>query len=134
MKYLTLFGITAMIFFALDMLWLGGIARNFYREKLSFVFSGQVRWPAALLFYCIYILGILYFVVVPGFEHPNWKSVFLNGALLGLLCYATYDLTNLATIMQWPWQIVVVDMLWGSLLTGLVSLFSFLAATRLLHF
>ena len=71
MKYLSLFGITTLIFFAIDMIWIGGIARNFYREKLSFVFTGEVNWPAAIIFYFIYIIGILYFIIIPGFTHQE---------------------------------------------------------------
>lgn len=134
MKYISLFGITTFIFFAIDMAWLGGIAKNFYRDKLGFIFTGQVNWTAAFIFYILYILGILYFVILPGFSHHDWKMVLLNGALLGFLCYATYDLTNMATIKQWPLIVVIVDILWGTVLTGSVSVLSFLAATRFLGF
>jgi len=130
MKYLILFGITTAIFFLIDMLWLGVIAKNFYREKLAFVFTGEVNWTAALIFYFIYIAGILYFVVVPGLNGGTAGSVLLNGALLGLLCYATYDLTNMATIRQWPLIVVIVDIAWGAVLTGAVSYLSWLAGMR----
>lgn len=134
MKYLLLFLLTTFIFFAIDMLWLGVIARNFYREKLSFIFTGEVNWAAALIFYFIYIIGILYFAVVPGFEHHDWKTVLFNGAFLGFLCYATYDLTNMATIRQWPLTVVLVDIAWGTVLTGSVSVLAYLAASRWIHF
>jgi len=134
MKYVALFLITTLIFFAIDMLWLGVIARNFYREKLAFVFTGEVNWIAAVTFYFIFILGILYFAVIPGFDHHSWKTVLLNGAFLGFLCYATYDLTNMATIKQWPLIVVLVDIAWGTILTGSVAVFSYLAAVRWIHF
>ena len=134
MKYLFLFIITAAIFFALDMLWIGLIARNFYREKLSFIFTGEVRWIPIVIFYSIYIAGILYFVLIPGFAQHDWKMVLLNGALLGLLCYATYDLTNMGTIKQWPLVVTVVDIIWGSFVTAAVSVISYLAAVKWLHF
>jgi uncharacterized membrane protein len=128
MKYLLLFGITTLIFFLIDMIWLGVLAKNFYREKLAFVFTGEVNWPAAIIFYFIYIAGILYFVVIPGTVHQNWQLVLLNGAFLGFLCYATYDLTNMATIKQWPLVVVIVDIAWGAVLTGTVSLLAWKAA------
>lgn len=131
MKYLLLFAITTAIFFLVDMLWLGLIAKNFYREKLAFVFTGQVNWAAAVIFYFIYIAGILYFVVVPGLNGGSAASVLLNGALLGFLCYATYDLTNMATIRQWPLIVVIVDIAWGAVLTGSVSYLSWLAGLRI---
>ncbi|MCC6584937.1 MAG: DUF2177 family protein [Chitinophagales bacterium] len=134
MKYIALFFITTLIFFAIDMLWLGVIAKNFYREKLSFIFTGEVNWQAAFIFYILYIVGILYFVIIPGFTHHDWKTVLFNGAFLGFLCYATYDLTNMATIKQWPLIVVVVDIIWGTVLTGSVAVLSYFAASRFLHF
>lgn len=134
MKYFLLFLITTVIFFSIDMLWLGIISKNFYKEKLGFILTGEVNWKAAILFYFIYIIGILYFIIIPGFETHNWKSVLFNGALLGLLCYATYDLTNMATIKQWPISVVIVDMIWGTILTGSVSIISYFAAIKFLHF
>lgn len=134
MKYISLFLITTLVFFAIDMIWLGIIAKNFYREKLGFIFTGEVNWWAAVIFYLIYIAGILYFSIIPGLDAGNWKMVLLNGAILGFLCYATYDLTNMATIKQWPLIVVVVDIIWGTVLTGSVAILSYFAASRLLHF
>lgn len=134
MKYISLFVLTMVIFFAIDMVWIGGIARNFYREKLNFVFTGEVNWIAAIVFYLIYIIGILYFVIIPGFTHHDWKTVLFNGAFLGFLCYCTYDLTNMATIKQWPLIVVIVDIIWGTILTGSVAVISYLLASKWLHF
>jgi uncharacterized membrane protein len=134
MKYILLFLITTLIFFAVDMLWLGIIAKNFYRDKLSFIFTGEVNWAPAIIFYLIYIAGILYFSILPGLDGGNWKMVLLNGAILGFLCYATYDLTNMATIKQWPLIVVFVDIAWGTVLTGTVAVLSYLAAIKWLHF
>ncbi len=134
MKYIALFLTSTVIFFAIDMLWLGFVAKNFYREKLSFIFTGEVNWPAALIFYLIYIVGILYFAILPALNTGNWNLALLNGALLGFLCYATYDLTNMATIKQWPLIVVVVDIIWGTVLTGSVAVLSYCTASRFLHF
>ncbi len=134
MKYIALFLTSTVIFFAIDMLWLGFVAKNFYREKLSFIFTGEVNWPAALIFYLIYIVGILYFAILPALNTGNWNLALLNGALLGFLCYATYDLTNMATIKQWPLIVVVVDIIWGTVLTGSVAVLSYFVASRFLHF
>ncbi|MFN8297148.1 MAG: DUF2177 family protein [Chitinophagales bacterium] len=134
MKYIALFFITTVVFFAIDMLWLGVIAKNFYREKLSFIFTGEVNWIAAVIFYLIYIAGIIYFAILPGIHSDSWRMVMLNGAILGFLCYATYDLTNMATIKQWPLVVVLVDIAWGTFLTGIVSLVAYLTTSKILDF
>lgn len=130
MQTVFLYLITTIIFFAIDMLWLGFVARSFYREKLDFVFTGEVNWIAAGVFYLLYIAGILYFAVHPSLKDMQWQTALVNGAILGGLCYATYDLTNMATIKQWPLIVVVVDIAWGIVLTGSVALLSHLAAAK----
>ncbi|MBP6733024.1 MAG: DUF2177 family protein [Chitinophagales bacterium] len=130
MKYLFIYLIATAIFFGMDMLWLGLIAKNFYRQKLGFIFTGEVRWAAAVIFYLIYIGGILYFAIQPGLNGGGWQIALLNGALFGLMCYATYDLTNMATIKQWPLVVVAVDIIWGMVLTGTVSVATYLVAAK----
>jgi uncharacterized membrane protein len=123
------YAIATIAFFAIDMVWLGLIAKNFYRSKLSHVLSPDVVWPAAIIFYLIYIAGIVYFAINPALKDASWQDALLKGALLGGLCYATYDLTNMATIAKWPIEIVVVDIIWGVVLTG--SLITFLVANAI---
>jgi uncharacterized membrane protein len=130
MKYFILFCITTIVFFSIDLIWLGVIAKNLYREKLGFILSPEVNWSAAIVFYLIYIAGILYFAVVPALLEAGWEKALLNGAILGFLCYATYDLTNMATIAKWPLQIVLTDIAWGTILTGSVSVLSYFLAGR----
>jgi len=132
MKNLLLYGITTVIFFAIDMLWLGVIAKNLYRQKLGFVLSNEVNWTAAIVFYLLFIGGILFFAIQPAIKENAWQTALLHGALLGGLCYATYDLTNMATIAKWPLEIVVIDIAWGVVLTGSVSTLSYFAALKFL--
>jgi uncharacterized membrane protein len=132
MKTLIIYGITTVVFFAIDMLWLGLIAKNFYREKLGFILSPDVNWYAAVIFYLIYIGGILYFAVLPAMKDESWQTALIQGAVLGFLCYATYDLTNMATIKNWPLTVVLVDIVWGIVLTGSCALISYLVATKFL--
>jgi len=132
MKILYIYLITTVIFFAIDMVWLGFIAKNFYREKLGFILSTNVNWYAAATFYLIYIGGILYFAVLPAMRDESWQTALLQGAVLGFLCYATYDLTNLATIKSWPLTVVLVDIVWGIVLTGSCALISYLVALKFL--
>ena len=104
----------------IDFAWLVGVARSFYKQQLGYLMTDQVNWLAALLFYSIYAGAIYYFVIT--LEHNlSFSQVALRGALFGLVAYATYDLTNLATVKQWPVLITVVDMAWGALLTAAVA-------------
>jgi uncharacterized membrane protein len=128
-----LYLITAVIFFAIDLLWLGVFAKGLYNRHLGHLLSETVNWTAALLFYAIYIGGILLFVVVPSLTSGAGLALTaLKGGLLGLFAYATFDLTNLALIRGWPVSIVWIDLAWGTALTGTVALFSVVLARMLL--
>ncbi len=129
--WLKLYLLTVPVFFAIDMIWLGFAARNFYKEQLHSLLSPQVNWGAALLFYFIYIAGILIFAVRPGLEAASLARTCLFGALFGFFTYATYDLTNLATLRDWPVLVTVVDITWGTVLGTLVSGGSYLIGTWL---
>ena len=131
-KLVLLYVVTALIFFAIDILWLGVIAKNFYHRHLGRFFRERVNWIAASIFYSLYILGILIFAILPGINSASLARTVILGVLYGLFTYATYDLTNLATLKDWPVNIVVVDILWGMVLCGLVSAGGFLLAARLL--
>jgi uncharacterized membrane protein len=123
--YLKLYLATLVAFFAIDMIWLGLVARTFYRKQLDFLLAPNTNWIAAIVFYLLFILGILVFVVVPGLENDSLKTTLLRAALFGLITYATYDLTNLATVKDWPVLVTVVDLVWGVVLSVTVSLVSF---------
>lgn len=131
-KLIQLYIASAILFFAIDILWLGVIAKNFYNRHLAHFFAERVNWTAAGLFYSLYILGIMIFAILPGISAASLAHTVALGVLYGLFTYATYDLTNLATLKDWPVKIVVVDILWGMVLCGLVSAGGFLVATRFL--
>ena len=126
--YLKLYALTVPIFFAVDIIWLGFVAKKFYRTNLGFILSPDVNWSAAIIFYLLYIAGILIFAVVPAMEKESLVKALLWGGLYGFFTYATYDLTNMATIKNWPLKVVVVDVLWGVLLCSVVAGASFLLA------
>ncbi len=113
--------LTVPVFFAIDMVWLGLVAKNFYNKYLGKLLTDNVIWSSAIVFYLVYIAGIIYFAVLPAVEKGGLGKAVLNGALLGGLAYATYDLTNLATLKDWPFTVVWVDILWGMILTALVA-------------
>jgi uncharacterized membrane protein len=123
--YLKLYFLTIPIFFLIDMIWLGYIAKGFYHQNLSFILSDKVNWVAAIFFYLIYIIGILFFAVVPAIEKDSMTRAIIWGGLFGFFTYATYDLTNLALIKGWPLKVVVVDILWGIVLCASVAALSF---------
>ena len=125
--YLKLYFATLAVFFAVDMLWLGLIARTFYKKQLGFLMTPNVNWYAALIFYGLFILGILVFVILPGLKENSLPVTLIKAALFGLITYATYDLTNLATIKDWPLVITIVDLIWGMAVTTIVSLAGFFA-------
>lgn len=120
---------TVPIFFAIDMVWLGVVARKFYANQLV-AFLGDVNWVAAMAFYLLYIGGILVFAVLPALRAGSLITAVALGAFLGLVAYATYDLTNYATIRDWPLAVTIVDMIWGAVLTGSVAALSYIVADR----
>jgi uncharacterized membrane protein len=124
--YIKLYLSTLAVFLVVDLIWLSLVARGFYKKQLGFLMSSSPNWLAAILFYLLFIAGLLVFVVVPGLESGSIKITLLHAALFGLVTYATYDLTNLATVKNWPVLITIVDLGWGTVLSVIVSLFSFL--------
>ncbi|HSJ52183.1 MAG TPA: DUF2177 family protein [Anaerolineae bacterium] len=125
--YLQLYFATLVAFLAIDMVWLGLVARSFYRKHLGFLMAPSPNWPAAIVFYLLFVLGILVFVVLPGLEANSLRTTLLRAALFGLITYATYDLTNLATVRDWPLLVTVVDMLWGTVLSVVVGFAGYMA-------
>ena len=114
-------------FFAIDMVWLGLVARGFYQKHLGYLLRATPNWSAAIVFYLLFVLGLLVFVVVPSLQAGSTKKVLMLGALFGLITYATYDLTNMATVKDWPWIVTVVDLLWGGILATSVGYLGFLS-------
>lgn len=131
LKLITTYLIAFLSFFAIDMLWLGIIAKTYYKTKLGFILSPNQKWTAAMVFYLIYVGGILFFAINPSLKEMDWKVGLINGAVFGAMCYATYDLTNMATIAKWPIEIVVIDIIWGMTLTSIVALVTYFLTGKL---
>jgi uncharacterized membrane protein len=130
-QYVYLYILTVPVFFIIDMTWLGVIAKDIYQSKLGFLL-GPVNWPAALTFYFLYIIGIIIFAVAPALEAGSLQRAMVLGALFGFFAYATYDLTNYATIKDWPLTVTLIDLLWGTVLTGSVATLSYLIGKHFL--
>lgn len=117
--------LTTIVFLIIDLTWLGFIAKDLYRKYLGSFLAENVNWPAALIFYLLYIVGISIFAIYPAVNKDSVFNAILLGGLFGLFAYATYDLTNLATLKDWPLTIVFIDIVWGVVLTASVSVSGF---------
>ncbi|MCU0660614.1 MAG: DUF2177 family protein [Candidatus Pacebacteria bacterium] len=126
--FIKLYAIALPIFFIIDMLWLGFIAKNFYKNQIGFLMKSDINWTAAIIFYLLFIVGLVLFVIAPAVEKGMWTHALLFGALFGLITYATYDLTNLATLKDWPLVVTIVDLAWGATLGALVSVITYFIA------
>ncbi len=130
MTYLAAYGAAALVFFALDMVWLAGVAKNFYFSRLGDLIRTRPDYLVAGVFYVGYIAGIIYFAVAPALASGGMGRALLNGALVGLLAYGTYDMTNLATLRGYPVAVAVVDIVWGVFLTAAAAGAGYWAAAR----
>ncbi len=129
--FLKLYLIALPLFLIIDAIWLVVIAQPFYSKQIGFLLSDTPNLSAAFLFYLLFIVGLVIFVIQPGFEKKSLSQTLYHGALFGLITYATYDLTNLATIRDWPLLVTIVDLIWGSVLAASVSSITFIIAKRL---
>ena len=129
-QYIYLYLLTVPVFFIIDIIWIGVIGKNFYKDQIGFLL-GPVNWTAAIVFYLLYIAAIILFAVNPALQSGSLIQALVLGAIFGFIAYATYDLTNLATLKDWPVLVVIVDMIWGTILTASVATVSFLIGKAL---
>jgi len=129
--FIKLYAIALPVFFAIDMTWLGLVAKNFYRGQIGSLMKDDINWTAAIIFYLLFIVGLVIFVITPAVEKGSWMHALLFGALFGFIAYATYDLTNLATLKDWPLLVTVVDMMWGAVLAASVSTVTYFIASKI---
>ncbi|MGD2155027.1 MAG: DUF2177 family protein [Gemmatimonadales bacterium] len=123
------YAVSLAAFLILDFAWLGLIARGFYRQQLGHLLSPDVRWSAAVVFYLIFVAGVVVFAVLPAVERGSLGRALLLGGFFGLVAYAAYDLTNLATLRDFPTLVAVVDVVWGTVLTAAVAALGYLFAS-----
>lgn len=113
------------------MAWLGFFARKFYQNQIGPLLKPDVNWVAAVCFYLLFLAGIVFFVVQPAMQKQSLPYALYTGAAFGLVCYATYDLTNLAVAKNWPLTVTIVDMVWGSVLCATVATCTYWLAQKL---
>jgi uncharacterized membrane protein len=130
-RYFKLYLVSLTAFFAIDMVWLGLVARSFYRQYLGVFMAPSPNWAVAISFYLLFIVGLLVFVIVPGLKANSLAPTILKAALFGLVTYATYDMTNLATLKDWPILVSIVDIVWGMFLSISVSSIGYITGKRL---
>ena len=128
-KLMMIWLICTVIFLAIDLVWLGIVAKPIYQRGIGHLMAENFRIAAAAMFYAIYVAGIVYFGVAGAVD---WKAAALTGALFGFFCYATYDMTNYATLRDWPLSITLMDIAWGTVLTGFTAGSGFQVARKLL--
>jgi uncharacterized membrane protein len=130
--FVRLYGIAFVTFLIVDLLWLGVVARSFYQTHMGHLMRANVNWAAAVAFYLVFVCGIVILVVGPAIERESLAHAIVLGALFGLVTYAAYDLTNLATLEGFPLTVAVVDLIWGMVLCTTISSVTYLTWTRLL--
>ena len=128
--FIKLYLIAVVTFFVIDLTWIGLIARDFYQKYIGYLLAPQVNWVAAVAFYLLFVGALVFFVIVPAVEEGSWTRALLWGAFFGLVTYATYDLTNLATTKNWPLIVTLVDMLWGTFLAASISTITYFISQR----
>jgi uncharacterized membrane protein len=120
-KYLAAYLAAVLVMVALDMFWLGVVAKSMYQQAIGHLMADQPKVIAAIIFYVLYAVGLLLFAVAPNADDPSWSKTMVMGALFGFFAYATYDLSNLATLKNWPAYLTLVDMAWGTVLSALCA-------------
>ena len=128
--FIKLYAIAMPLFLVIDMIWLTLVAKDFYAKQIGYLMAKNPNLLAALIFYLIFIAGLIVFVISPALDKKMWTQALLAGAFFGLITYATYDLTNLATIKDWPLIITIVDLIWGMTLSAVVSVLTYLVARK----
>ncbi len=126
-KLALLYLATTVAFFAIDFVWLSTMTSRVYQPRLGHLLATQPRLGVAAGFYLLYVLGVVALAVVPGLKEGAALGALWRGALFGLVAYATYDLTNLATLRDWPVDITLIDLVWGTVLTGAVATIGYYA-------
>ena len=126
LEFLKYASVALAVFLVIDFVWLIFVAKKLYDRELKGIKKEKINWAAAIIFYLIYIVGVVFFVIVPAVDKGSIGYALYVGALFGLVAYATYDLTNLATMNGFPLKIAIIDLIWGTFVTTAVSVITFL--------
>lgn len=131
-ELLTAYIFTAAVFFAIDLVWLSRVAKKFYNAQIGEMLRAKPLAGAAAGFYALYVVGIVYFAIAPALAAQSIDAALVRGAAFGFFAYATYDMTNYATLRNWPVAVTVVDIAWGTVLTGVAAVAGYVLTTMIL--
>ncbi len=123
--FIKLYLVAVSIFFLIDLVWLGVLAKGIYKKYIGHLMLSTPNWTAAIIFYLIFVSGLVVFAIYPAVKNNSWSYALIYGAMFGFFTYMTFDLTNLAILKDWPWKIVIIDIIWGVLLSGSVSFLAY---------
>jgi uncharacterized membrane protein len=130
MRHLVAYAAAAVVFLGLDFVWLGLIAKSAYRSWIGHLMRDEIHVVAAVLFYLVYVVGLVIFAIAPALKDTAWQTAALYGAMFGFFAYGTYELTNYATLKDWPFAMVAVDMAWGTVLSAIAAAAGYAAARQ----
>ena len=133
MKYVVAYGASALVMLVLDGIWLTVMGSRLYQPVLGDWMSGQVNWVPAVAFYLLFLFGVTFLATAPALKSASWRVAAINGAVLGLVAYAAYDLTNQATLTRWSTTITLADMTWGTFLSATSALVGYFASRALVR-
>lgn len=128
--FLKLYAIALPVFLAIDFIWLGFVAKGFYQNQIGLLLKSEINLAATLAFYLVFVFGLVLFVISPAMEKRSWMHALALGAIFGLVTYATYDLSNLATLKDWTALVTMVDLAWGTTLAALVASATYFIAQK----
>ena len=126
MSYIKMYLIALVFFLIIDLVWLGVIAKNLYQKEIGALLLDNPNWIAAIIFYLLFLVGLVYFVINPAIVNEDFTKLLISAAFFGFITYATYDLTNLATLEGWSIKITIIDLIWGTFLSTAVSVLTYL--------
>lgn len=124
--FIKLYLVAVPIFFLIDIVWLSFIAKNVYQKYMGHLMKPSPNWAVAVVFYLFFIAGLVLFAIYPAIRNNSWSYALVYGAMFGFFTYMTFDLTSLAVLKDWRWEIVIIDIAWGIVLSGSVSFFTYL--------
>ncbi len=128
LTFFKIYLIAVPVFFLIDLLWLGVVAKGVYQKYIGHLMRPSPNWPVAIVFYLLFIVGLVIFAIYPALKDSSWTYALYFGALFGFFTYMTFDLTNWAVLKDWPWQIVIFDIIWGIVLSSSVSVVTYFVA------
>ncbi len=132
MKFLIAYFVTALVFLIIDYIWLGFVMKDYFQSQLKHLMADEVNFSIAALFYLFYAAGVVYLCINPALVEGDWTKALINGAILGFLAYGAYDVTNAATLRDWPIPMSIIDVAWGTGLTALSAVAGYFAVSSYL--